>query len=1046
MKSSHVFSFALLAFLAGAHAAPTEIARESFEGTPGAIGFTTSVAQFIETAFNPQSDFFSILPNNGTKISGLRTLPGADGASIFAAEDCDTPRTLPAVVGPQEVSLTSNAVNIAGKINTQVRLLMAAPGRSDGTTVTLGEYENFSNAPLFINKLKVEASIDGGPFQRVVQFSPTLVDVGGQQLSYDADGNNVGNDANPIPTNPTVLDATLREGIYSIPTGNTVAIRITLETDATGELIVFDNLRIFGESPATNPPVLAGVPAGNLVFSEGSAATAIAPAITVTDSDSANLTSASVVISQALVSSEDVLAATPSGAILAGDIVYTAATGTLTITRTASVATYQAVLRSVTYRNTNLVNPSTSVRRVAFLASDGTNSSNAPIRDINVVDNIVTQAIPFVESFETDGRGTRYSVEGGFSLPPSMFARVAPGAVSGLDGTFAFGVENVDDNSDFTELVTFNLNAAGMLNLTGTLRVAAGGGAVYDGVGTPDFLRVEVSADGGPFQNVLAFYSDAAAQGSMRQDTTPADGTNLGNGTLLTAALQTFTFNLPSANTLTVRIRAFTNIVGENILFDRLFVDGTFPPLLVTTAADNVAGSLRAAVATALAQGGPSTILFDPAVFNGEAADVITLSAGEIVISDAGGVTIDASNLPTGVGIDGGPGTNRLFRIESTGIATFLRLKMTGGNGGGGGTPANYGGAIHTQGELSLWECTLSGNTSGNVAGALFNQSPGVLAIERCTFSGNSAGGTGAIQHESTQPLIIISSTFANNIGGFESGAINANNRALTLIHCTITGNAVTNTGGPGGGGVRSTLPTNVTVRDSIISGNTDANTPGVPNITPGFTALGQNLVNHATPQLAPLGDYGGPTQTVALRPGSPARNTAPGGSETSDQRGFPIVAPAHDIGAYETGTFTNFNAFIWETLPAAATAPQHAPTFDFDGDGRPNVLEYATFTDGAVPGGSTGTTFVRVPDGSEARFTFLVRTTATDLLYELQRSLPGVGPWVTIGDVNLRTSVIHDYGIGVTHVPSLFSIEFRDPGIAGQGKAFYRLRIGLLP
>jgi len=142
--------------------------------------------------------------------------------------------------------------------------------------------------------------------------------------------------------------------------------------------------------------------------------------------------------------------------------------------------------------------------------------------------------------------------------------------------------------------------------------------------------------------------------------------------------------------------------------------------------------------------------------------------------------------------------------------------------------------------------------------------------------------------------------------------------------------------------------------------------------------------------------------------------------------------------------TSRNYAAWKYETLPAAATLAERAPGFDYDGDGRPNVLEYATFTDGAVPGGSTGTTLIRQPGGAEARFTFTVNSFATDLLYELQRSLPAVGPWVTIGDVNLRTGVIHNYGVGVTNVPGFFSIEFRDPGIAGQGKAFYRLQVSV--
>ena len=69
-------------------AVPIEIARESFEGT--GIGFTTSVPQFDEPTV-PTSDFFSVQPNNGTKLSG-GTITGGDLANMFAAEDIDTTR------------------------------------------------------------------------------------------------------------------------------------------------------------------------------------------------------------------------------------------------------------------------------------------------------------------------------------------------------------------------------------------------------------------------------------------------------------------------------------------------------------------------------------------------------------------------------------------------------------------------------------------------------------------------------------------------------------------------------------------------------------------------------------------------------------------------------------------------------------------------------------------------------------------------------------------------------------------------------------------
>src|SRR5687768_13210628 len=65
-----------------------EIARESFEGAGGAIGFTTSVPQFDEPTV-ATSDFFSVISNDGTKLVG-GTLAGGDGNSMFAAEDIDT--------------------------------------------------------------------------------------------------------------------------------------------------------------------------------------------------------------------------------------------------------------------------------------------------------------------------------------------------------------------------------------------------------------------------------------------------------------------------------------------------------------------------------------------------------------------------------------------------------------------------------------------------------------------------------------------------------------------------------------------------------------------------------------------------------------------------------------------------------------------------------------------------------------------------------------------------------------------------------------------
>ncbi len=427
--------------------------------------------------------------------------------------------------------------------------------------------------------------------------------------------------------------------------------------------------------------------------------------------------------------------------------------------------------------------------------------------------------------------------------------------------------------------------------------------------------------------------------------------------------------------------------------------------LVVTTTNDSGPGSLRQVLADAASAPGASTITFAPGL------GPIVL-ASEIVITDPAGVTLDAGDRLTGVTIDGGPGTNRHFRIDPGTTATFQRLKLTGGNGVGGGAPPNYGGSIHTQGTLSLRECTLSGNTSSNAAGAIYNQD-GTLTVERCTFHSNTAGSGGGILHESQQTMTVTASTFTNNIGRFEGGAITVGNfRPATLIHCTIAGNAVTNPGGAGAGGVRGGTPgTHLIVRDCIISGNTDANTtPGIPNLTPapGSTTEGTNVIGPAA-LLAPLGDYGGPTLTMALRPGSPARNAATTSTATSDQRGFPMAGIA-DIGAYEAGNnlTTLLNARIWETSD------------DFDGDGASNLHEHITGTQLDNP----NSIFRLVFDGFSITF-----PTVTGRTYTLQRSdTLAPGSWVNAG-----FSTVGD------GQPRSFDPAFI---IAGVSKRFYRLEV----
>lgn len=312
-----------------------------------------------------------------------------------------------------------------------------------------------------------------------------------------------------------------------------------------------------------------------------------------------------------------------------------------------------------------------------------------------------------------------------------------------------------------------------------------------------------------------------------------------------------------------------------------------------------------------------SDIIFSSALNGG----TIVLNS-EITVSK--NVAVDASGLGSGLTIDAGPGTNRALFVSAGYTVGLKGLTVTGG-GGNGNTFDAYGGAIYNEGSaLTLTSCTLTGNFAP-FGGVIYNDF-GTLTLRRCTLTGNTSISGGALYSVGT----------------------------LSVTHCTIAGNSASNFGG--GIYAFGTLA----LTQSIVAGNTAPNGADIFNdgtidrtgtnlVQFTQNALGGSVTGAAAinqpPLLAPLGNYGGSTKTMALLPGSPAVNAGSFlAGLTIDQRGFPTVG-SPDIGAYEAGTFLNYNAFIWETLPATSTAPERAPTYDFDSDGVTNANEWIAST-----------------------------------------------------------------------------------------------------
>jgi hypothetical protein len=336
-------------------------------------------------------------------------------------------------------------------------------------------------------------------------------------------------------------------------------------------------------------------------------------------------------------------------------------------------------------------------------------------------------------------------------------------------------------------------------------------------------------------------------------------------------------------------------------------------------------------------------LIFDAAVFNGEPADVIMLeeTLGELAprptlnswmnmgqpVTDPTGVIIDGGS---GVVIDGGSGPQRLLHFPPGGFVVLQGLRLTGGNGGGFTTPSS-GGAILNEGSLQVSRCTLDGNEAA-FGGAI--HSSGTLTVSHSTFTGNSAGNGGAIHH--TGPLALTHCTVANNSAVISGGGIQATvpEATASLAFCLVAGNSAPYLGTDVLSiGTVTRVGANLIQNQASVFGGTDSGPPAIA----------------AEPLLAPLGNYGGPTPTMALLPGSPARNAAGGSTVESDQRGFTMTG-IPDLGAYEAGTVTNCVAWLWETLPADATEAQRDPGFDFDGDGQSNGDEWVTLTNPAGP------------------------------------------------------------------------------------------------
>jgi hypothetical protein len=603
-----------------------------------------------------------------------------------------------------------------------------------------------------------------------------------------------------------------------------------------------------------------------------------------------------------------------------------------------------------------------------------------------------SQGAAFSQDFNVSGGGGSYQLSSSGTLPTGL-TLTPPGTGSGSSwllsgtptaaGTFNFTLNATDaGNNTLTASQSYTLNVAPAsmitlsaapastasfgqsVTLTATVTPPSATGTVtfYDGSnalgsgpvglsgGSPNTATLDLNASTLGASLAIGTHS-FTAQYSGDTDDTPSTSdvltyqvtppnfivntTNDDNGGYSCAALASTTSNTTDGNnggqpglcTLRDAVNSAASAGSGTIYFDTTIF-----------AASNLAGNPAA-----------NTISADTADFQS-----INLSSNTTIQGLTSGSGAALTNLVT---VDGGGASNpnsvTIFVVGGSGNA-INNLNINNGYAANGGS----GGAITNFGSITVSGSSFNGNQATGSGGAIFNINS--LTVLNSTFATNSAtdGNGGAIDNSNYSGCAvatIVNSTFYQNSATFNEfgfgdgfavgGALNNDGGGCTLTvnNSTVFGNSTDNLYQNSGGGIfnGSTLNLNNTIMSGNLNGNSNgddvADYGNGGNFFDGANIIGGNLIGtyDGTPEngggvtLSPLGNYGGPTQTMVPEPASAAicaglkgvAHDQNGNPILTDQRGNAITGGGYcSTGSLDSGAVqTNYSIAFTTQPPASA-------------------------------------------------------------------------------------------------------------------------------
>ncbi|MGK0386410.1 MAG: hypothetical protein ACI849_001026, partial [Patiriisocius sp.] len=252
----------------------------------------------------------------------------------------------------------------------------------------------------------------------------------------------------------------------------------------------------------------------------------------------------------------------------------------------AGVTSYTAsAVFSIT--NDSAMEPSESIVFTATVLSGGFGTASMGTQNTNTLtifddDSLVTLTIPFQESFETNGNGTRYNT----SIPEELngthyFSRGMESSYTGvilngsMDGSYLFAGQNLDDLQGGTAssqqtLIISNIVVTGETNVLFEVLLAEddqGANEDWDG---SDLMHIDYNIDSGAYQPLLWVETQDA---SNQEPSLDEDFNGIGdNAVFITDTWTDFMKNIPiaSGNSLNIRITMNFNSAEEDIAIDNI--------------------------------------------------------------------------------------------------------------------------------------------------------------------------------------------------------------------------------------------------------------------------------------------------------------------------------------------------------------------------------------------------------------------------------------------------------------------------------------------